>query len=685
MEKYVRHSIKESFRMLAPHIQIRNSVMFVVYVAAIAMTAWLLREAFQHYFSWFNFQIALWLWLTVLFANFSEALAECRAKANLENINQSQEEAMATIVRNGYAIPIQTRYLHKGDIVVCEVGNIIPADGEVIEGVATVDESAITGESASVIRESGGDRSAVTEGTRIVSDIIKIRLTSDPGKGFLNRKLNLIESGRRLRTPNEYALEVVLSGLTILFLLLIPALKLYINYTEKIAGQNLQGIVTLPILIALLVCLIPTTISSLLNAVSISGMDRLLRRNVIAKNSCALEAAGDIDLLILDKTGTITMGNRTAISFIPIQNIEENDLAKIAQLASIADETPEGRSIMILAKDKYDLTPESLDMSNTKFIPFSAISRMSGIDFKDDQGNIIRSIRKGAPEAIRQHIGKLGGIYPKQLDAKIHGISQEGGTPLLVSDGKNVLGIIYLKDVIKRGIKEKCAEMREMGIRTVMITGDNAFTAAAIAAEAGVYDFIADASPEIKLDLIRQEQNAGSRVAMTGDGTNDAPALAQANVGVAMNTGTQISRGAGNMVDLDSNPTKLLDIVEIGKQLLMTRGALTIFSLTNCLAKYFALLPTIFGFLYASHGHEGPLSALNIMSLHSPKSAVLSTLIFNALIILALIPLALIGVRYRGQTAYKLLLRNTLIYGLGGLIMPFIGIKVIDLIVGRFL
>jgi K+-transporting ATPase ATPase B chain len=551
----------------------------------------------------------------------------------------------------------------------------------VIDGIATVDESAITGESAPVVRESGGDRSAVTAGTRVVSDRIVIEVTSERGHSFLDRMISLIEGAKRQKTPNEIALNIVLSSLTIIFLLTVMSAKSFADYSGKAAGQDLSHLVTLPVLIALLVCLIPTTISALLSAIGIAGMDRLIQRNVIAKSGRSVEAAGDIDLLILDKTGTITLGNRMATEFLPVPDVNEKDFAQIAQLASLSDETPEGRSIVVLAKNKFNLRAEVLHHKNTHFVPFSAQTKMSGIDFLDEKGQTIRVLRKGAADAIQKHIESLGGIFPQQLYAAIEPISKKGGTPLLVSEGNRVMGIVHLKDIIKGGIKERFAEMRKVGIKTLMVTGDNPLTAGAIAAEAGVDDYVAQATPEMKLARIREEQKKGHLIAMTGDGTNDAPALAQADVGVAMNTGTQASREAGNMVDLDSNPTKLLDIVEIGKQLLMTRGALTTFSIANDVAKYFAIIPAIFGSLYALSGQKGPLNLLNIMGLRSPESAILSAVIFNALIIVALIPLSLKGIPYRPQPAAQILRHNLLIYGLGGIIAPFIGIKIIDLFI----
>ena len=660
--------------------QIKNPVMFVTYIAAWVVTLYMLAQMVSEGFSWFNFQIMLWLWLTVLFANLAEAVAESRGKAQAASLRRAKVEAYARLIKGGVEVKVPSSELQKGDVIVCEVLDVIPADGEVIEGAATVDESAITGESAPVIRESGGDRSAVTAGTRVISDRLVIRVTSEPGNSFLDRMIHLIEGARRQRTPNEIALHIVLSGLTIIFLLVTVSLKSFSDYSATQAHQDLSHLITIPILAALLVCLIPTTISALLSAVGIAGIDRLIRRNVVAKSGRSVEAAGDIDLLILDKTGTITIGNRMATEFLPIAGLSEKEFAEIAQLASLADETPEGRSVVVLAKSKFNLRAESLDTAHTTVIPFSAKTRMSGIDFKDNQGQVIRSLRKGSAEGIKEYLSSIGGTYPQEIEAAVEPIAKKGGTPLLVVDGKKVVGIIHLKDIVKGGIRERFADMRRMGIKTIMITGDNPLTAAAIASEAGVDDYVAEAKPEDKLALIRREQAGGRLVAMTGDGTNDAPALAQADVGVAMNTGTQASREAGNMVDLDSNPTKLIEIVEIGKQLLMTRGALTTFSIANDVSKYFAILPAIFGALYSTQGEtHGPLSLLNIMGLHSPQSAILSAVIFNAIIIVALIPLALKGVHYAAKSAHDLLRNNLLVFGLGGLLVPFIGIKLIDM------
>lgn len=681
-KKIAIESMKNAFLMLTPRVQYKNPVMFVTYLGAIATTLYVVNETFMHSLSGFDMQIAIWLWFTVFFANLAEAVAESRGKAQAASLRQAKIESYARQEQNGVEIKIASSQLKKADVIICEAGDIIPADGEVIEGVASVDESAITGESAPVIRESGGDRSAVTAGTRILSDRLKIRVTSDPGDSFLDRMINLIEGAKRQRTPNEIALHIVLSALTLIFLFATSFLKTFGEYSGAAAGQDLSHLLTIPILVALLVCLIPTTISALLSAVGIAGIDRLIQRNVIAMSGRAVEAAGDINVLILDKTGTITIGNRMATAFFPATGVTEKEFAGIAQLASLSDETPEGRSVVVLAKTRFNLRAESLNANSATFIPFSASTRMSGVDLLDEDGKVMRSIRKGATDAVRNHIEGLGGKYPLHLDAAIQNIANKGGTPLLVSDDHKIVGIIHLKDVIKGGIRKRFAEMRKMGIRTVMITGDNPLTAAAIAAEAGVDEYMAEATPEMKLEKIRKEQDGGQLIAMTGDGANDAPALAQADVGVAMNTGTQASREAGNMVDLDSNPTKLIDIVEIGKQMLMTRGALTTFSIANDVAKYFAIIPAIFGALYAQNGsQQGPLSVLNVMFLHSPQSAILSAVIFNALIIIALIPLALRGVQYKAHSANTLLKKNILVYGLGGIVVPFFGIKFIDLII----
>lgn len=673
-------AFKDAFKKLDPRMQLKNPVMFVTEVGAILTTVQVIIGA-NTGSKGFEIQIAIWLWFTVLFANFAEAIAEGRGKAQAASLKKTRTATKARLLKNGVESASTATELKKGDIVICETGDVIPGDGEVVEGIASVDESAITGESAPVIRESGGDRSAVTGGTRVISDRILIRITAEVGHSFLDRMIALVEGASRQKTPNEIALSIMLAGLTIVFLLAVMTLKPFADYSAMAAGQDLSKLVTVPVLIALLVCLIPTTIGGLLSAIGISGMDRLIRRNVIATSGRAVEAAGDIDVLLLDKTGTITLGNRMATAFLPATGITAERLAEASQLASIADETAEGRSIVVLAKEKFSMRAENLKIQNAEFIPFSAVTRMSGVNFVDSK-SVQRTIRKGAGDSIKEYIKSKGGTLPKGLDALIEDVAKKGGTPLVVADGNEILGVVQLKDIVKGGIKERFAELRKMGIRTVMITGDNPLTAAAIAAEAGVDDFMAQATPEAKLQRIRDEQAAGHLVAMTGDGTNDAPALAQADVGVAMNTGTQAAREAGNMVDLDSNPTKLIEIVEIGKQLLMTRGSLTTFSIANDVAKYFAILPALFGALYMTAGaQQGPLAALNLMNLHSPQSAILSAVIFNALIIIALIPLALKGVKYRAVGAASVLQRNLLIYGLGGLIIPFIGIKVIDVVI----
>lgn len=672
-------AIKDAFLKLNPKVQLRNPVMFVTLLGAILTTIYVILGVGKGQTS-FEIQIAFWLWFTVLFANFAEAIAEGRGKAQALALRKSRKSTEARLLRDKKEIIIPALELQKGDLVICEVNDVIPNDGEVIEGIASVDESAITGESAPVIRESGGDRSAVTGGTRVISDRIIVRITADATNSFLDRMIALIEGAKRQKTPNEIALSILLSGLTIIFLLAVVTLKPLTDYAASASGQDLSHIVTVPVLIALLVCLIPTTIGGLLSAIGISGMDRLVRRNVIATSGRAVEAAGDIDVLLLDKTGTITLGSRMASDFLPVQGVTALKLAESAQLASLADETPEGRSIVVLAKETYSLRGQSIQPHLATFIPFTAQTRMSGIDLKQDDK--IVSIRKGASDSIVKYIQDLGGKIPADLLDIVETVAKKGSTPLVVTNGQDILGVIQLKDVVKGGIKERFAELRKMGIRTVMITGDNALTAAAIAAEAGVDDYMAQATPEDKLKRIREEQAQGHLVAMTGDGTNDAPALAQADVGVAMNTGTQAAREAGNMVDLDSNPTKLIEIVEIGKQLLMTRGSLTTFSIANDVAKYFAILPAIFSTLYIVEGAKvGPLGALNIMHLVSPQSAILSAVIFNALVIIALIPLALRGVKYKSESSGVLLRRNLIIYGGGGIIVPFLGIKIIDVII----
>jgi K+-transporting ATPase ATPase B chain len=637
--------------------------MFVVEVTALAVTLILARDLYQGHMklAGFEFQIALWLWFTVGFANFAEAMAEGRGKAQAENLRRTRTETQATLLKDGREITVPAPSLRRDDIVIVRAGQIIPGDGEVIEGVAAVNESAITGESAPVIRESGGDRSAVTGGTAVISDWIKVRITANPGETFLDRMIALVEGAQRQKTPNEIALSILLAGLTIIFMLVCVSLYPFALY----GGTSLS----LPVLVALLVCLIPTTIGGLLSAIGIAGMDRLVQHNVLAMSGRAVEAAGDVDTLLLDKTGTITLGDRMASEFIPVGDVTREELADAAQLASLADETPEGRSIVVLAKKEFNLRGRELADKDAEFIPFSATTRMSGVNLDG------REIRKGAGEQIVNFVRERGGVIPLELTPVVERIAKAGGTPLVVAEGARVMGVIYLKDIIKEGIRERFERLRAMGMRTVMITGDNPLTAAAIASEAGVDDFRAEATPETKLRLIREEQAQGKMVAMIGDGTNDAPALAQADVGIAMNAGTQAAREAGNMIDLDSNPTKIMEVVEIGKQLLITRGALTTFSIANDVAKYFAIIPAMFVLGYPM------LQRLNIMHLATPQSAILSAVIFNALIIIALIPLALRGVQYRPVGAAAILTRNLLIYGVGGVIVPFIGIKAIDLVV----
>ncbi len=675
--KLLRPAVIAAFRKLDPREQWRNPVMFVVFLGSIVTTVITAIEPTS-----FNLQVTLWLWFTVLFANFAEAVAEGRGKAQADTLRKARTVTAARRLvpgGGGGEEKASAAELRKGDHVVCEAGDVIPADGDVVEGIASVDESAITGESAPVIRESGGDRSAVTGGTRVLSDRIVIRITSEPGQTFLDRMIAMVEGASRQRTPNEIALGILLVALTLIFLLVVATLPFFGAYSSKASGG--AGINTsIPVLVALLVCLIPTTIGGLLSAIGISGIDRLVRRNVLATSGRAVEAAGDIDVLLLDKTGTITLGNRQAAAFLPAPGVAERDLAEAAQLSSLADETPEGRSIVVLAKEKFDLRARDVAAMQAALVPFTAQTRMSGLDLPAAGGAPARKIRKGAADSVKRWIEAAGGTFPTAVARAVDEVSKAGGTPLVVADGAQALGVVHLKDVVKGGIRERFAQLRAMGIKTVMITGDNAVTAAAIAAEAGVDDFMAQATPEDKLRRIREEQAGGRLVAMTGDGTNDAPALAQADVGVAMNTGTQAAREAGNMVDLDSNPTKLIEVVEIGKQLLMTRGALTTFSIANDVAKYFAILPAMFGALYAAAGAaHGPMWALNIMRLHSPSSAILSAVIFNALVIVALIPLALRGVAYRAEGAASVLLRNLVLYGGGGVVVPFIGIKLIDL------
>ena len=659
----VHQAAIESLKKLDPRLVAKNPVMFVVEVGSLLTTILWLRDRMLYPAGaapgWFTLTVSIWLWFTVIFANFAEAVAEGRGKAQADTLRRMRREIMARKLVGGREVTVEASALRKGDVVVIEAGQLVPGDGEITEGIASVDESAITGESAPVIREAGGDRSAVTGGTKVLSDRIVVRIGADPGESFLDRMIALVEGASRQKTPNEIALHILLVGLTLVFLFACVTLVPIARYSS--IGLSATAIV------ALLVCLIPTTIGGLLSAIGIAGMDRLLRKNVLAMSGRAVEAAGDVDTLLLDKTGTITLGNRMATELLPAPGVRVEDVADVAQLASLADETPEGRSIVVLAKEKYGLRGREVHGAEHAFIPFSAHTRMSGCDIRG------RIIRKGAVEAIARHVAALGGSMPSRLEAEAARIGDSGGTPLAVSDGATVLGLIHLKDVVKGGIKERFDRFRAMGIRTVMITGDNPRTAAAIAREAGVDDFLAEATPEAKMKLIQAEQAKGKLVAMTGDGTNDAPALAQADVGVAMNTGTQAAKEAGNMVDLDSNPTKLLEVVEVGKQLLMTRGTLTTFSIANDVAKYFAILPALFVAAYPE------LAPLDVMHLASPYSAILSAVIFNALVIVLLIPLALAGVKYRPIGAAAVLRRSLVIYGVGGVVAPFAGIKLIDL------
>lgn len=675
-KKMLGRAIKDSFIKLNPKTQVQNPVMLLVYISAILTSGlWIvslfgLKDASSGY----TLVIAVILWFTCFFANFAEAIAEGRGKAQADALRASKKDVEAHKIpsadKKEQITAVSSATLKKGDIVIVKAGEQIPGDGEVIEGAASVDESAITGESAPVIREAGGDRSAVTGGTTVLSDWIVVRITSEAGESFLDKMIAMVEGASRKKTPNEIALQIFLVALSIIFILVTVSLYTYSIFSAKLAGiENPTSVTTL---VALLVCLAPTTIGALLSAIGIAGMSRLNQANVLAMSGRAIEAAGDVDILMLDKTGTITLGNRKASAFIPVDGASEQELADAAQLSSLADETPEGRSVVILAKEKFNIRGRELSDKNMTFIPFTAKTRMSGVDYDGNE------IRKGAADTMQKYVTENGGVYSDECDRIVKEIAQQGGTPLVVTKNHKILGVIHLKDIIKQGVKEKFADLRKMGIKTIMITGDNPMTAAAIAAEAGVDDFLAEATPEGKLQMIRDFQSKGHLVAMTGDGTNDAPALAQADVAVAMNTGTQAAKEAGNMVDLDSSPTKLIDIVRIGKQLLMTRGSLTTFSIANDVAKYFAIIPALFMGLYPG------LSALNIMGLHSPQSAVLSAIIYNALIIIALIPLALKGVKYREVPAGKLLSRNLLIYGLGGLAAPFIFIKLIDMLLVLF-
>lgn len=673
----VKPAIADSFKKLAPKIQWRNPVMFVVYLGSILTTLILLQALFSKADAPIGFigLVTLWLWFTVLFANFAEAMAEGRSKAQAASLRSAKKNVvakkLASASRDSAVALTDSSSLRKGDILLIEAGDMIPADGEVIDGIASVNEAAITGESAPVIRESGGDFSAVTGGTQVLSDWIVVRVTVNPGEAFLDRMIAMVEGAKRQKTPNEIALTILLVALTIVFLLVTVTLLPFSMFGVSASG-GAGSPPSITVLVSLLVCLIPTTIAGLLSAIGVAGMSRMMQANVIATSGRAVEAAGDVNVLLLDKTGTITLGNRQASAFIAADGVTERALADAAQLASLTDETPEGRSIVVLAKNRFNIRERDIAALNATFIAFTAQTRMSGVDLQD--GDKIRQIRKGAASAIKLHVETLGGVFSAEMSTKVNEIAHRGSTPLVVCDGNKILGAVELKDIVKGGIKERFAELRRMGITTIMITGDNRLTAAAIAAEAGVDDFLAEATPEAKLKLIREHQAEGKLVAMTGDGTNDAPALAQADVAVAMNTGTQAAKEAGNMVDLDSNPTKLIEIVEIGKQMLMTRGSLTTFSIANDVAKYFAIIPAAFASTYPA------LNSLNVMHLGSPNSAILSAVIFNALIIIVLIPLALKGVAYKAVGAQQLLRRNLLIYGLGGLIVPFIGIKAIDLV-----
>jgi K+-transporting ATPase ATPase B chain len=678
MKGATAHSLLDAVKKLNPRHLIRNPVMFIVEVGSVITTVFWIRAlgGYGEASAWFIGSVSLWLWFTVLFANFAEAYAEGRGRAQAQALRKARRDTQAKLLsKPSYGAPYTTvasTELKEGDSVLVESGDLLPADGEVVEGIASVDESAITGESAPVIRESGGDRSAVTGGTRVLSDWLVVRVTAAPGGGFVERMIRLIEGAKRQKTPNEIALNILLAAFTIVFLVVCVTLLPFSIYSVDTSGHGAP--ITVTALVALLVCLIPTTIGGLLSAIGIAGMDRMIRHNIIATSGRAVEAAGDVDVMLLDKTGTITLGNRMASEFIPANGKPLERLADAAQLASLADETPEGRSIVVLAKEKYGLRGREVAQPHMQFIPFTAQTAMSGVDIPSRNGTGSRFIRKGAAIAIRKFVEARSGRFPTEVATTVAEISKKGGTPLVVAENGEVLGVIHLKDVVKGGIKERFARLRAMGIKTVMITGDNQLTATAIAAEAGVDDFLAEAKPEDKLELIRKYQSMGRLVAMTGDGTNDAPALAQADVAVAMNTGTQAAREAANMVDLDSNPTKLLEVVEVGKQLLMTRGALTTFSIANDVAKYFAIIPAAFATIYPV------LGALNIMRLATPESAILSAVIFNALIIVALIPLALRGVKYRPMSAARLLRRHLFMYGLGGLMIPFLGIKLVDLV-----
>lgn len=677
----IKKALIDSLIKLNPVIQAKNFVMFIVYIGAIVTTVLSVKEILSGVPSAFNIQISVWLWATVLFANFSEAIAEGHGKARADSLKKAKKETKAKVYTDGKIVEKNSSDLKIGDIVVCSVGDIIPGDGEIIEGIATIDESAITGESAPVLRESGGDRSSVTIGTRVLSDEIKIKISTEQGNTFIDKMIGLIEKATRQRTPNEIALSILLTALTLVFLVVMVTLPAFVLYTQKIS--NSSSAIDIPMLISLLVCLIPTTIGGLLSAIGISGMVRLIEKNVIASSGRAIEAAGDVDVMMLDKTGTITYGNRMADRVFPVEGVNIERLAKAAGLSSLSDDTPEGKSIVTYVKTNFkNVNLTELNEKDITSIPFSAVTKMSGINYFESDKEI--KIRKGSIEAIKKYVTESGKEFPHEAKVIADKVSREGGTPLVVCENERVLGVIYLKDIVKSEIKERFKELKAMGIKTVMITGDNPLTAATIAAEAGVDDFVAEATPESKLAKIREEQQNGHLVAMVGDGTNDAPALAQADVGVAMNSGTQTAKEAGNFVDLDNNPTKLIEVVEIGKQLLMTRGALTTFSIANDIAKYFAILPAVFAGLYIFNG-KSIFDTFNLMNLKSPQTAVLSAVIFNALIIIMLLPLALKGVKYKPKSTDRILIENILIYGVGGVVTPFLGIKVIDMILSLFM
>lgn len=677
----VKKAFYDSFIKLNPVIQAKNFVMFIVYIGAIITTLISVTEIFKGEASFFNIQISIWLWVTVLFANFSEAIAEGHGKAKADSLKKAKKETKAKVLIDGSIKEKNSSELKIGDIVVCSAGDIIPGDGEIIEGIASIDESAITGESAPVLRESGGDRSSVTIGTRVLSDEIKVKILSEQGNTFIDKMIGLIEKATRQKTPNEVALSILLTALTMVFLVVMGTLPVFVMFTAKFSAASKP--VDIPILISLLVCLIPTTIGGLLSAIGISGMVRLVDKNVIASSGRAIEAAGDVDVMLLDKTGTITYGNRMADRIFPAEGGSIEKLAKAAYISSGCDETPEGKSILTYVKNHYkDSSAKSTEIENAEYIPFSAATKMSGVDYMEGTKEI--KLRKGSVEAIKNYVVELGGKFPNDIKIIADKISREGGTPLVVCENSRILGVIYLKDIVKNEIKERFKELKAMGIKTIMITGDNPLTAATIAAEAGVDDFLAEATPESKLAKIREEQKNGHLVAMVGDGTNDAPALAQADVGVVMNSGTQTAKEAGNFIDLDSNPTKLIEVVETGKQLLMTRGALTTFSIANDIAKYFAILPSVFSGLYIING-KSIFESFNIMNLKSPQTAVLSAVIFNAVIIIMLLPLALKGVKYKPKSTDRILTENVLIYGVGGILTPFIGIKIIDMILSVFM